>query len=40
MKSLLTAETKQEFVNRINKLTPQTKAQWGIMNAEQMLKHV
>ena len=39
MKSLLTTETKLEFVNRINKLTPQTKAQWGIMNAEQMLKH-
>ncbi len=39
MKSLLKAETKQEFVSRINKLTPETKANWGIMNAEQMFKH-
>jgi len=39
MKSLLTSETKQDFINRINKLTPQTKAQWGIMNVEQMLRH-
>ncbi len=39
MKSLLTFKTKKEFINRINKLTPQTKPQWGIMNAEQMIRH-
>lgn len=39
MKSLLDNETKQEFFNRINNLNPDTKAQWGIMNAEQMLRH-
>ena len=39
MKSLLKLEIKQEFINRINKLSPETKAQWGIMSAEQMLKH-
>lgn len=39
MKSLLTPEIKQEFATRINKLTPETKAQWGIMNSEQVLRH-
>jgi len=39
MKSLLKPETKLEFTNRINKLTPETKAQWGIMNSEQVLRH-
>ena len=39
MKSLLTAETKQEFINRINKLTPENKALWGTMSVDQMLKH-
>ncbi|MDX2172410.1 MAG: DUF1569 domain-containing protein [Bacteroidota bacterium] len=39
MKSLLRPETKQEFAARINKITSATKPQWGIMNAEQMLRH-
>ena len=39
MTSLLLSETKQEFINRINKLTPETKAVWGTMSVDQMLKH-
>lgn len=29
----------QQLVDRINKLTPDTKAEWGKMNVAQMLKH-
>lgn len=31
---------KQTIIARINKLTPQTKQQWGKMNVSQMLAHV
>ena len=40
VKNLFAAETKQEIINRIHKLTPQSKAQWGKMNVSQMLAHV
>ena len=39
MKSLFNAEDNDEFIERINKLTPSTPAQWGKMNAGQMLAH-
>ncbi|MBL7910600.1 MAG: DUF1569 domain-containing protein [Bacteroidia bacterium] len=39
MDSLFKTETKQQFIERINKLTPQSQAQWGKMNVGQMLTH-
>ncbi len=40
VKNLLDPATKQDIVDRINKLTPTSKALWGKMNAEQMLTHL
>lgn len=39
MKTLFNANENQAIVERINKLTPETKALWGKMNVEQMLAH-
>jgi hypothetical protein len=39
MKSLFEAESKDEILNRINKLNDTSSAQWGTMNVAQMLKH-
>jgi hypothetical protein len=39
VKNLFDAATKQNIINRINKLTPQSQAQWGKMNVAQMLAH-
>ncbi|WP_462249870.1 DUF1569 domain-containing protein [Ferruginibacter sp.] len=39
VKNLFDASTKQDIINRINKLTPQSPAQWGKMNVAQMLAH-
>jgi len=39
MKSIYNADDNQEIIARINKLTPESKAQWGKMNAAQMLSH-
>ena len=39
MKSIFDPPTREELINRINTVTQQTKAQWGKMNAFQMLKH-
>ncbi|MGZ4035381.1 MAG: DUF1569 domain-containing protein [Bacteroidia bacterium] len=39
MKSLFNASDNQEIVNRINKLSPESKGLWGKMNVEQMLAH-
>lgn len=39
MKSIFDPSTKQELINRINSLTPQSTAQWGKMNTYQMLQH-
>jgi hypothetical protein len=39
MKNIFTPEVNQEVIARINKLTPETKAQWGKMNVSQMLAH-
>jgi len=38
-KNLLQPETRAEILVRIDKLTPQTKSQWGKMNVNQMLRH-
>ena len=40
IKNLFDPAVKQEIIDRINKLTPQTKQLWGKMNASQMLAHV
>src|SRR6188768_2249874 len=40
VKDLFDPIVKQEIVDRINKLTRQTQAQWGKMNVSQMLAHV
>ena len=39
MKSIYNADDNQEIIERINKLTPESQAQWGKMNAAQMLSH-
>jgi len=38
-KNLLQAETRNEILSRIDKLTPDAKRQWGKMNVNQMLRH-
>lgn len=40
VKNLFDTEVKQEIIERIQKLTPDTKAVWGKMNVAQMLSHV
>jgi len=40
VKNLFDPVVKQEIIDRINKLTPQTKQLWGKMNVSQMLAHV
>jgi len=37
--NIFTKEISSEILNRINSLTPETKAEWGKMNASQMLAH-
>ncbi|MBI1225311.1 MAG: DUF1569 domain-containing protein [Bacteroidetes bacterium] len=39
MKSFFDAEAQKELLERLGKLTPETKPQWGKMNAAQMLEH-
>ena len=39
MKNIFEAEVSNEFVERINKLEPSSKQQWGKMNVGQMLAH-
>ena len=39
MKSIFNANDNREFIDRINQLTPTSKAKWGKMNVGQMLKH-
>lgn len=39
MKNIFDKHTTEEVVNRINKLTPETKANWGVMRVDQMLAH-
>ena len=37
VKNLFDATAKQEIIDRINKLTPQSERQWGKMDVAQML---
>jgi hypothetical protein len=39
VKNLFGPAVKQEIINRINKLTPNTQHQWGKMDVAQMLAH-
>jgi hypothetical protein len=39
VKNLFDPAVKQDIIARINKLTPQSNAQWGKMNVGQMLAH-
>lgn len=39
MKSIYNENEKLELIKRINKLTPDTKPEWGKMNISQMLEH-
>ena len=39
MKSVLDKTTRDELINRINKLDENSEALWGQMNIYQMLKH-
>ncbi len=39
IKNLFEPEVKQEIIDRINKLAPDSKAVWGKMNVAQMLNH-
>lgn len=40
IKNLFDVTVKQDIINRINKLTPQTQRLWGKMDVAQMLAHV
>ena len=40
MKNLFAPKTKDEVLSRIDKLTPDAKAQWGKMNVNQGLRHM
>jgi hypothetical protein len=40
IKNLFDPAVKQEIIDRIHKLTPQSKQLWGKMNVAQMLSHV
>lgn len=40
VKNLFDPAVKQEIIDRINKLTPDTKQLWGKMNVSQMLAHI
>jgi hypothetical protein len=40
IKNLFTADVRQEIIDRIHKLSPDSKPQWGKMNVAQMLAHV
>jgi hypothetical protein len=39
MRSVFEPDTQKELMERLNKLTPNTPAQWGKMNVAQMLAH-
>lgn len=40
VKNLFDPAVKQELIDRINKLTPQSQRQWGKMDVSQMLAHL
>jgi hypothetical protein len=40
LKNLYAADVKKDLIDRINRLTPQTRPLWGKMNVSQMMAHV
>ena len=40
MKNMFEAETRQEILNRLEKITAQSQRQWGTMTVDQMLWHI
>ena len=40
IKNLFAPAVKEVIINRINRLTPNSKALWGTMNVEQMMAHL
>ena len=40
MQNIFDAKDVQQYIDRINLLTPKTKQKWGKMNAEQVLAHL
>ena len=40
MQNIFDAKDVQQYIERINLLTPETKQKWGKMNAEQVLAHL
>jgi hypothetical protein len=39
MNNLFNKTVRDEVINRFNKITPETKGQWGVMSSAQMLAH-
>lgn len=39
MQDIFNAKEAQNYIDRINKLTPETKGKWGTMSVDQMLAH-
>lgn len=39
MENVFDAKTAQQYIDRINRLTPETRGLWGKMTADQMLAH-
>lgn len=40
MQNVFDAKVAQDYINRINKLTPETQRKWGKMSADQVLAHM
>lgn len=40
MQNIFDAATAQDYISRINKITPETRPKWGVMSADQMLAHL
>ena len=40
MENVFDAKTAQNYIDRINKLTPETQRKWGKMSADQVLAHL
>ena len=40
MQNIFDAKVAQEYINRINNLTPETQGKWGKMSVDQVLAHL
>ena len=40
MQNIFDAKVAQEYINRINNLTPETQRKWGKMSVDQVLAHL